>query len=365
MSNTMKYWTNVIKRVSILAVCILLTIAFFKLALFYMPFLIAFVISLIMEPVIRFLMNKCKFSRRLSSIIVFIFTFSLIVGIAVWGIMTLISESANLLTNLNDYYNKIYNLIQNIWQNIDFNRFKVSNELAILLKDASISILEQVSNYIKVMLSNFLSVITTLPCIAIYLVITILALYFICTDKIYILDELEYHLPSKWMNELTAHIKELVSVLGGYLKAQMILIFISFLICLVGLYILYFFGLNVGFPLIIALGIAFVDALPILGSGTIMVPWGIFASLNGDYTLGISVVILWIIMSVIRQFIEPKIVSGNIGIHPIFTIIAMYTGFKFIGVIGMFIGPIVLIILKNIFSKFLDGGILKRLFDLK
>jgi sporulation integral membrane protein YtvI len=179
------------------------------------------------------------------------------------------------------------------------------------------------------------------------------------------LDELEYHLPSKWMKELTKHVKNLITVLGGYLKAQVTLIFISFVICLIGLYILYFLGLNVGFPLIIALAIAFVDALPILGSGTIMIPWGIIAGLNGDFLLGISVVALWIIMSVTRQFIEPKIVSGNIGIHPIFTIAAMYTGFKFIGILGMFVGPIVLIILKNIFSKFLNGGILKTLFDLE
>ena len=120
-----------------------------------------------------------------------------------------------------------------------------------------------------------------------------------------------------------------------------------------------------GFPLITAIGIAFVDALPILGSGTIMVPWGILSGLNGDLTLGISIIILWIIMSMVRQFIEPKIVSGNIGIHPIFTIAAMYTGFKFMGILGMFVGPIVLIILKNVFSNFLDGGIIKTIFNLK
>lgn len=68
-------------------------------------------------------------------------------------------------------------------------------------------------------------------------------------------------------------------------------------------------------------------------------------------------------MSVVRQFIEPRMVSGKIGIHPIFTLIAMYTGFKFIGVIGMFIGPIILIILKNIFSTFIDKGVFKSIFE--
>ena len=68
-------------------------------------------------------------------------------------------------------------------------------------------------------------------------------------------------------------------------------------------------GLNVGFPLITALGITFVDALPILGSGTAMVPWAIISGINGDLTLGISIIVLWIIMSITRQFIEPRIVS--------------------------------------------------------
>ena len=72
---------------------------------------------------------------------------------------------------------------------------------------------------------------------------------------------------------------------------------------------------------------------------------------------------LFIIMSIIRQFLEPRLVSKNIGVHPIFTLIAMYTGFRFMGVIGMLVGPIVLIILKNVFATFIDGGVMKIIFD--
>lgn len=93
-----------------------------------------------------------------------------------------------------------------------------------------------------------------------------------------------------------------------------------------------------------------------------MVPWAVISALNGDIKLGISIVVLWIIMSIVRQFLEPKIVSGKIGIHPIFTLIAMYTGFKLIGVMGMLVGPIVLIILKSIFAKELDEGIYNKFF---
>ena len=85
--------------------------------------------------------------------------------------------------------------------------------------------------------------------------------------------------------------------------------------------------------------------------------------LVGDLNQALWILVLLIIMSVVRQFIEPKIVSGKIGIHPIFTLIAMYTGFKFIGIIGMFVGPIILIVLKNIFATFIDKGVVKSIFE--
>ena len=157
--------------------------------------------------------------------------------------------------------------------------------------------------------------------------------------------------------------QDLVKVLGGYLKAEATLIIISFVISLIGLYIFHFVGLNVKYPLLYAVAIGFVDALPIFGSGTVMVPWAIIEGFNGDIKLGIAVLGLWIVMSIIRQLIEPRIVGNHIGIHPIFTLIAMYTGFKLIGVIGLFIGPIALIILKNIFSAILDKGIIKTIFS--
>ena len=126
-----------------------------------------------------------------------------------------------------------------------------------------------------------------------------------------------------------------------------------------------FMGFSIKYPLLMALFIGFVDALPILGSGTVMIPWAIICAINGDINLGIAIIVLLIIMSVVRQILEPKLVSKNIGVHPIFTLIAMYTGFKVIGIIGLLIGPIVLIIFKNIFASLIDQGVFKTIFDKK
>lgn len=112
-----------------------------------------------------------------------------------------------------------------------------------------------------------------------------------------------------------------------------------------------------------ALLIAFADALPIVGSGTIMLPWAVVSAFNGNINLALALVILFIAITIVRQLLEPKVVSNQIGIHPIFTLIAMYTGYKVMGIIGMLIGPIIIIILKPIFETLIDKGIVKTIFD--
>lgn len=359
----MGYWSKVFKRIFILILTILGIYLAFKLAIFYMPFLIAFIISLLIEPLIKFIMKKTKLKRKITATLILIAVFAIIVGLLVWGITTLISEAAKLLQDLNGYFEIVYNKAQQIISSIDFDRLKISEDVTKIIQSSAMDFLSTLSNWIKNILTSILNGITSIPTIAIYVVVSLLSLYFISADKIYILDQIEHHLPETWVKRLGKHLRELIKALGNYLKAEATLIIISFVISLIGLYTFKFIGLNIQFPLLVALAIGFVDALPILGSGTVMVPWAIITSINGDLKLGISILTLWIIMSVVRQIIEPKIVSTHIGIHPIFTLIAMYTGFRFMGLIGMLIGPIILIILKNIFGALIDKGVMKAIFD--
>lgn len=360
MSEDLNYIYKVIRKVLNIVLLILGVYIGAKLAVFYMPFLVAFVISLMIEPGIKYLMKKTKLSRKMSSIIIFIIVFAIIIGSVTWGIVSLISESTNLLQTLNLYIDRAYTQIQETIGKLSISRVSISSNVASLMQDASKELLFKLSTWITGFLTKLISIITSIPSIAIYVVITILSVYFVCTDRIYILDFMEHHMPKKWVQKIGGHIREITIKLGGYLKAEAILILVSFIISLVGLYIFKFVGMNVKYPLLIALGIGFVDALPILGSGSVMAPWAVMEALNGDIQLGVAIIVLWIIMSIVRQFLEPKIVSGKIGIHPIFTLIAMYTGFKVIGVMGMLVGPIVLIILKSVFASVLEEGISNR-----
>lgn len=359
----MGYWTKVLKRIVVLIFSIIGIYLAFKLSVFYMPFLVAFILSLLMEPVIKFLMKKFNLKRRTSSIIIFLIVIALITGILVWGISTIISETSKLLQSFNEYFDKAYIQVQEIINGIKTSKIQLSEQVSNIVQNSTNELINNISTWAKNILNGLLNIVTEIPTIAIYVVITILSLYFICIDKIYMIDQFEHHLPREWVKKIWVHLKDITKTLGCYLKAQAILIIVSFIISIIGLYIYKIMGLKIEYPLLIALGIGFVDALPILGSGSVMVPWAIISAINGDLHLGVAILILWGIMSAVRQIIEPRIVSHQIGIHPIFTLIAMYTGFKFIGIMGMIIGPIVLIILKNIFSTLIDKGVLKAIFD--
>ncbi len=363
MITDVNYYKKVSKRIIVILVTILGIYIGFKLSIFYIPFLIAFIISLIIEPLIRKVMKYTKFTRKVSAIITMVVVFGIIIGLLAWGISSIITESSNLLEGFNDYVQKITDFMNHMIENFKFEKIQIPEQLKNIVENSANDAITIVTNLAKKWLNNIISLVQYFPTLLIYIGITILATYFVCADKLYILDQMEYHLPQKWAKKIGKHIKEISSSLGAYLKAEVILIFISFMIVLVGLYIFKFFNFNVEYPLMAALGIGFVDALPILGSGTVMLPWAVFSAANGDLKLAIGLIVLYIIIIVARQLLEPKIVSNHIGIHPIFTLIAMYTGFKLIGIVGMFIGPIILIILKNIFGNLIDNGVMKTIFD--
>ena len=290
-----------------------------------------------------------------------IIVFSLLIGLISLLITSLISEASNLLDKLNFYLDKIITYAEWGIKNLDLSKFNLSDNIKNILQDSVSELIQNITNLIKNLLTGLLETMYSIPKIAIYLVITILATYFITSDKFYILDRIEHHIPRKLVDKTNIKLEAIKLTLGNYLKAQGTLFIIAFLIYLIGLYSLKIIGMDVKYPLLMAVIILFLDILPILGAGTIIIPWIIILFLNGNNSLAFSLLGLYILNIAVREFLEPKIVSKKIGIHPIFTLIAMYTGFKLIGIFGMIIGPIVLIILKNIFSDMIEDGIMKTI----
>lgn len=258
------YWTRVFKRILYVVFILLGLYIGLKLSVFYMPFLVAFIISLRVEPAIKFIMRKTNLTRRTSSIIIFVIVSLIILGTLTWLIITLFSESSSLLQGLNNYFDKAYIQFQSLISTFNYDKIHLSSEVLSVIENSTEDLLTTASNWLRGALTGLINFITSLPSIAICIGITVVALYFICVDKIYILDQIEYHLPKVWVKKIRVHLKDLIDSLGGYLKAEATLILVSFIVSLIGLYILEFSGFNVQYPLLMALFIGFVDALPIL-----------------------------------------------------------------------------------------------------
>jgi len=260
----MNYWLKVLKQILIVVGTVLGLWLAYKLAVFYMPFLIGFIISMLVEPIIRFLMRKTKLSRKTSTFITLIVVLSLIVYLLFLGISNLVHEAIYLLKDMNIYVEKFQVLGNNLSER--FNSISVPEEIKTAIEGSYSTILSKVSTWATGALTSILNVITSIPVVGIYIVITILATVFICKDKVYILDQFEHHVPKKWMAKVTTHAKEIISSLKDLLKAQLIMIGITFVELLIGFYILSFLGFNIEFPLIAALVTGLVDMLPILRS---------------------------------------------------------------------------------------------------
>ena len=188
MSEDLNYIYKVIRRVLNIILIIIGIYIGTKMAVFYMPFIIAFIISLMLEHAIKYLMKKTNLTRKMSSIIIFVIVFSIIIGAVTWGIVSLISESTNLLQTLNLYIDRAYTQIQETIGKMNISKLSISSNVSSLVQNASKEILFKISSWLTEFLTKLIDGITSIPTIAIYAVITILSLYFICTDRIYILD---------------------------------------------------------------------------------------------------------------------------------------------------------------------------------
>lgn len=361
MVSDMNYWSKVLKKLFSFIITLLILYLLIRLSFFYLPFLIALVLAISIEPAIKFLMKHLNWSRKISSICVIALVIILFFSVITCGVVTLFNESNKLLQGSDTYFEKANNLIDSFYNNETLMK-KLPIELQSSIKNSKEDLIKSSVNFITNTLTKIKIWITKLPNLFFTFLFSLMALYFMCTDKIYMIDQMEHHMPSLWTKKISCYIHEITKSLEHYLKAEITLISISFFICLTGLALFKIFHLNVEFPLLMAIAVALVDALPILGSSAVMIPWAVIEAINGDIKLAIALLILLGIMGITRNLLEPKLVSKHIGIHPVFTLIAMYTGYKIIGVCGMILGPILLIILKEVYEPQIQQGLLKSIF---
>jgi len=105
------------------------------------------------------------------------------------------------------------------------------------------------------------------------------------------------------------------------------------------------------YALLLGLAIALLDALPVLGSGMILLPWSIVLFFQKNYIPGAILLTVFVLCVILREFLEPKLLGKGIGIRPLYTLISMYLGIRIFGVAGFILGPIGLVIIKSLYEQ--------------
>lgn len=197
---------------------------------------------------------------------------------------------------------------------------------------SSSKVLDQVTDKLLSMASTVLK---ALPDSALGLGTWVLASFMISARLPKIRTWTTAHLPQVWKEKYAPHLKSLKGSLGGWAFAQLKLVGVTFGILSAG-----FFLLQIAHPLLWAAVICFVDILPILGTGTVLIPWGIICFLQGDTLRAVGLLVLYGVISLMRSVLEPRLVGKQLGLDPLVTLLALYAGYQLWGLIGMVFAPV-------------------------
>ena len=183
-------------------------------------------------------------------------------------------------------------------------------------------------------------------------IMCLLSSYFFVAEKDYVSNILKKIIPVSWRRRCLLLKQTTIDVMVGYLKAQLKIEIWIYLLLVVGLVLL-----KVRYGYLIAIPIAILDILPVLGTGAIMIPWALFKLLSGDYIFALGLFVIWAVGLVVRQIIQPKIVGDVLGMEPIPTLILLYVGYKLAGVIGMIVAvPFGILVLAMDEAGFFDNS---------
>lgn len=307
-----------------------------KILWLFMPFIIGWILSLMANPLVRFFEDKIKIKRKAGSALVIV---TVIAGICliIYGVgLKLAEEAYGLLTSL-----------PSIWASLEQDFSSIASNwggLIDALPDEVVYQVEEFGNNLGQHLSSFigqLSVPTVgavgnlaknIPSILVAVIMCLLAAYFFVAEKEFFAHFVEEHFSDSLREKGRLMKNTMLGAIGGYFKAQLKIEVWIYLIVVIG-----FFILRIQYGFLIALGIALLDILPILGTGSVLIPWAIIKFLSGQYGFGIGLLIIWGVGQLTRQIIQPKIVGDSIGMPPIPTLILLYAGYRIAGVLGMII----------------------------
>ncbi|MFD4815833.1 sporulation integral membrane protein YtvI [Peribacillus butanolivorans] len=209
--------------------------------------------------------------------------------------------------------------------------------------------------FTKDFVQDMVQFVTLVPGFFIDFLIYLIALFLFSLELPKLRKKAVIYLNTSTYQKISLVYQDLSMAAKGFIKAQILLSLFTFIMAYTGLWLL-----NVKYTMLLALLIVVVDILPILGTGSVLVPWAIIVWAQGNHHLGIGLIILFLVITIIRRTIEPKVYSANMGLTPLASLICLYLGFKMLGFIGLFLGPAVLIV----YNTLKKSGVIKPNFKI-
>ena len=323
---------------------LVIIIAFVILIPFSIPILLALLTALVLEKPIRLLQKKAKIKRSLAVLLTFVIFLLLSCILGVGLINFIYTKLVSFIENIPFYVRKFnsdfINPLLDTWENYSATLPEgVMTSIELSINNA----VNSVDGLVKQLLESLIMFVSGIPGFLIEVLIYLIALYLISLDLPKIWASIESMLTDKTKEKIKYVLHDLYKAGFGFMKAQLILSLLTFVLAYIGLSVL-----RVDFSLIMAIIIVIVDILPILGTGSVLVPWAIYAFSQGQTNLGIGFVVLFLVITVVRRAVEPKIMSSNMGISPLAALISMFIGLKMVGIWGLFLGPAVVILFETL-----------------
>lgn len=353
-------------------VYIALIIGLFYLAIKYAlgivwPFVVAFFFAMLLQRPVNFLSKKTPLKRGISSVLMVLFVLVIFGSIA--GLII-----GRIVVELKGFFDYLLIKMEDAPAFVEQIQAWLSDALSFLPKSLHESLMTATENFLNKlmgleaqasanaaqtqssgidfsMLSSPLGMVwgtaKQIPMFAVGVLVCIVSCCFMTSDYHTLRNMILSMFPTQKQAAVVRTKQVTFSTLGKMGKAYSIILFVTFSEMLLGLSFLKLIHVyESGYIFAIAFITAIVDIIPVLGTGTILIPWALWSLFTGDIGLGIGLLVLYAIISIIRQVIEPKLVAAQLGLPPFITIMAMYVGSQLFGFIGLFLLPITVMLLK-------------------
>ena len=312
------------------------------------PFVLALVLSWLLNPPVRWLQKKLSVSRGIITMALLILVFGVVGGVlwalswmAVEQVQALFLNWETVVDGMVSSLDRVLEWLGGLSELIPGNAYTAGERLGQLLENWVRDI--DVSGWLRMVADRAPSLVGQVSAFVVATIVFLMATYFITADyprlRFFITDRV----PAPARSFCSDVRRIFMEAFGGYLKSQLIISFVVFIILALG-----FFAIGQPYGLLLALGFAVLDFIPIIGSGTVMVPWAVVDIIVGDYTHAVQLMVIWGIIALFRRLGEPKILGDQTGLSPILSLVGIYVGMLVGGVLGMIVGPLLLLVLINL-----------------